>query len=197
MSRVLTALAASVDGYITGPDPSPERALGLGGERLFDWYTSGNVPSQVFASFRLWPESARVFDAAAGRVGAMIAGRTTYEHSDGFSGGSPHPTAPLVVLSHRPAPDGSHAQNFATSIEEAVAVASRLAGDGDVGLMGGATTAAALQAGLLDEVIVHQVPILLGGGTPLFQQPSAAVGLNRVDVVMAPDVTHLHFEVAR
>lgn len=100
VSRVFTALSTSVDGYITGPDPSPEEALGRGGKRLFDWYFDGDVPSQIFQGFRLSTESARVFDQVAGRVGAVIAGRRTYDHSNGFGGnGGPHPTAPLVVLS--------------------------------------------------------------------------------------------------
>jgi len=193
MSKVITALSTSVDGYITGPDPSPEQALGRGGKPLFDWYFDGDVPSQVFEGFRLSAESARVFDQVAGRVGAVIASRRTYDHSNGFGGdGGPHPTAPLVVLSHRPPPPGA-TQRFAADIEEAVEIASRLAGDRDVGLQGGQTTAAAIAAGLLQEVIVHQVPILLGGGTPLFPQFPLAHELSQVEVVAAPGVTHLHY----
>jgi len=193
MSQVFTALSTSVDGYITGPDPSPEQALGRGGKRLFDWYFDGDVPSRVFEGFRMSAESARVFDRVAGRVGAVIAGRRTYDHSNGFGGdGGPHPTAPLVVLSRRPPPPGA-TQPFATGIEEAVAIASRLAGDRDIGLQGGQTTVAAIEAGLLEEVIVHQVPILLGGGTPLFPRSSPARELSRVEVIAAPGVTHLHY----
>jgi dihydrofolate reductase len=196
MSRVFAALSTSVDGYITGPDPSPEQALGSGGKKLFDWYFDGDVPSQIFEGFRLSAASARVFDQVAERVGAGIAGRRTYDHSNGFGGdGGPHPTAPLVVLSHRPPPPGA-TQPFAAGIEEAVEIASRLAGDLDVGLQGGQTTAAAIEAGLLEEVIVHQVPVLLGGGTPLFQQSPPARELIRVEVVAAPRVTHLHYTPA-
>ena len=184
-------------GSSPAPDPTPERSLGLGGERLFDWYFSGDVESTQFSGFRLWPASAKVFDDAAARVGAIIAGRRTYDHSNGWNGQGPHPTAPLVVLSHRPAPDNTDAQTFATNIDDAFEVASRLAGDRDVAVMGGGAMAGALQAGLLDEVIVHQVPVLLGGGVPLFQQPPPAVELSRVDVVVAPDVTHLRYAVAR
>lgn len=196
MSRVFTALSTSVDGYITGPDPSPEAPLGRGGKRLFDWYFDGDVPSREFEGFRLSAQSARVFDDVAARIGAVICGRRTYDHSNGFGGdGSTHPTAPLVVLSHRPPPPAVR-QAFATSIEEAITIASRLAGDRDVGLQGGQTTAAAIEAGLLDEVIVHQVPILLGAGTPLFAQSPPARELRLIDVVAAPGVTHLHYELA-
>jgi hypothetical protein len=81
MSKVFSALAVSVDGYITGRDPGPDRGLGDGG-KLFDWYFDGDVPSRVFDSFRLSEPSARFFDAVAGRVGASIAGRNTYEDSN-------------------------------------------------------------------------------------------------------------------
>jgi hypothetical protein len=102
MSKVFSALAVSVDGYITGRNPAPGRGLGDGG-MLFDWYFEGDVASQVFEGFRLSEPSARVFDALAGRVGASIAGRNTYDDSDRFGDDSgPHPTAPLFVLSHRP-----------------------------------------------------------------------------------------------
>lgn len=170
MSAVFTALATSVDGYITGPGPSPDQALGRGGGVLFDWYFNGDTPSRQFDGFHLSAASAGVFDALAARIGAVIAGRTTYDHSGGWGGGGPHPTAALVVLSHRPAPPGSDAQTFmATGIADAVAAARAMAGDRDVALMGSGMIRAALDAGLLDEVVIHQVPVLLGGGTRLFQ----------------------------
>ena len=93
--------------------------------------------------------SAEVFDATAARGGAVIAGRTTYDHSGGW----------------------------------------------DVALMGSGAIRAALGAGLLDEVIIHQVPILLGGGTPLFQPANKPVSLRLRTVVPAPGVTHLHHEI--
>lgn len=118
MTKVFSALAVSVDGYITGPHPGPEQPLGVGGARLFDWYTDGDTPSRIFPGFRLSPASAAVFDAAAERVGAVISGRKTYDDSGGWDGGGPHPTAPLFVLSHRASPRlpvSSHEQVFITT----------------------------------------------------------------------------------
>src|SRR5262245_31644745 len=103
MSKVFSAHAVSVDGYLTGRDPGAGRGLG-DGSMLFDWYSDGDTRSTVFDWFTLSEPSARVFDAVAGRVGAVVAGRNTYEDSDHFGGGSPHPSAPLFLLSHRPAP---------------------------------------------------------------------------------------------
>ncbi|MEU9738985.1 dihydrofolate reductase family protein [Micromonospora chersina] len=197
MSKVFSAHAVSVDGYITGRGPGAGRGLG-DGTTLFDWYFDGDTPSQVFDGFRLSEPSSRVFDALAGRVGAIVAGRNTYEDSDRFGGGSPHPTAPLFVLSHRPAPEMTERQTLVTTgIADAIAAARRAAGDKDVGLMGGGVVTEALAAGLVDEVVLHQVPVLLGGGRPFFQTLPGHVRLRLVDAVAAPGVTHLHYAVER
>ncbi|MBF6546781.1 dihydrofolate reductase family protein [Nocardia brasiliensis] len=196
MSKVISAHSVSVDGYITGRDPRAGHGLGDGG-MLFDWYFDGDTPSAVFDGFKLSAPSARVFDAAGGRVGAIVAGRNTYEDSERFNGGSPHPNARLVVLSHRPMPVSAQQILVTTGIEDAIAAAREAAGDGDVGLMGGGVLAAALQAGLVDEVLLHQVPILLGGGRPFFQSLPAHVRLRLIEAVPAPGVTHLHYEVQR
>jgi dihydrofolate reductase len=196
VSKVISAHAVSVDGYITGRDPGAGRGLG-DGSALFDWYGDGDTPSQVFDGFKLSEPSARVFDALAGRVGAIVAGRNTYEDSEHFGGGSPHPSAPLFLLSRRPAPELTERQTLVTGIEAAVAAAREAAGDKDVGLMGGGVLTAALTAGLVDEVVLHQVPILLGGGRPFFQALPGHVRLRLVEAVPAPGVTHLHYEVLR
>ena len=155
--------------------------------------------SQVFGSgFRLSEPSARFFDAVAARVGAAVAGRATYEHSSHWGGGGPHPTAPLFVLSHRPAPEISETQTLvSTGIADAIAAAREAAGDKDVFLMGGGVLSSALEADLVDEVILHQVPVLLGAGRPFFQALPEHVHLNLVEAIPAPGVTHLHYEVVR
>jgi dihydrofolate reductase len=197
MGKVFTALAVSVDGYITGRDPRAGHGLG-DGSTLFDWYFNGDTPSQVFDGFRLTGASAPVFDALAERVGAIVAGRTTYEHSEHFGGGSPHPAARLVVLSHRPAPEISDRQTLVTTgIEDAVAAAQKLADGKDVGLMGGGVVTSALRAGLVDELVLHQVPVLLGAGRPFFHELPEHIRLRLVDAVPAPGVTHLHYAVQR
>ena len=197
MSKVFSALAVSVDGYITGRDPGAGRGLG-DGSMLFDWYFDGDTPSRAFDGFRLSEPSARVFDALATRVGAVVAGRNTYEDSDHFGGGSPHPKAPLFVLSHRSASEISERQTLVTTgVEDAIAAAREAADGKDVGLMGGGVLTAALKAGLVDEVVLHQVPILLGGGRPFFHPLPEHVRLRLIEAVPAPGVTHLHYEIER
>jgi dihydrofolate reductase len=177
MTKVFSAHAVSVDGYISG---------------------RGDTPSQVFDGFRLSEPSARFFDTIAARVGAAVAGRTTYEHSGHWGGGGPHPTAPLFVLSHRPAPEISTTQTLVTTgIEDAVAAARQAAEGKDVALMGGGVVTSALEADPLDEVILHQVPILLGGGRPFFPPLPEHVRLGLREARPAPGLTHLHYEVVR
>jgi len=201
MSKVFSAHAVSVDGYISGraPDGAEEFGRGLGdAPMLFDWYMDGDTPSQMFGGFKLSEPSARFFDTVAARVGAAVSGRTTYEHSGHWGGGGPHPTAPLFVVSHRPAPAISATQTLITSgIEDAVAAARAAAGDKDVALMGGGLVTGALKAGLVDELILHQVPILLGGGRPFFQELPEHVRLRLLEAIPAPGVTHLRYEVVR
>lgn len=197
MSKIICALAVSVDGYITGRDPGPGRGLGDGGV-LFDWYGNGDVPSRVFKGFALSEPSAHFFDEVAGRIGASLAGHTTYADSNDFVDGAPHPTAPLVVLSHTPFPPANERQTvITTGIVDAVEAAKHAAGDKDVGLMGGVIVTEALKAGLVDELILHQVPVLLGGGRRFFHEVPEHIRLRVRDVVCAPDVTHLHYEVER
>ena len=196
MSKVFGALSVSVDGYITGRDPDAGRGLG-DATMLFDWYFDGDTPSAVFDGFKLSAPSARVFDAVASRVGVSLAGRNTYDDSGWIDGGTPHPDAPLVLLTHRPLEGVRKRQTVVTTgIEDAVATARKIAGGKDVALMGGGVITSALQAGLVDELILHQVPILLGGGRPFFQAMPEHVQLRLVEAVPAPGVTHLHYEVA-
>ncbi|MFB9685934.1 dihydrofolate reductase family protein [Amycolatopsis plumensis] len=195
MSKVFSAHAVSVDGYITGRGARPGQGLGDGGT-LFDWYSDGDTRSRVFDFFRLSEPSARVFDSLAGRVGAIVAGRTTYEDSEHFGGGSPHPDAPMFLVSHRPAPELTDRQTLCGTVEDAIAAAREAAGGKDVGLMGGGVLASALQAGLVDEIVLHQVPVLLGGGRSFFRELPSHVRLNLVEAVATPGVTHLHYSVA-
>ncbi|MFD7682898.1 dihydrofolate reductase family protein, partial [Streptomyces sp. NPDC060187] len=67
----------------------------------------------------------------------------------------------------------------------------------DVALMGGGLLSSALAADLVDEVILHQVPVLLGGGRPFFHELPRHVDLRLLQTIPAPGVTHLHYEVVR
>ncbi len=92
---------------------------------------------------------------------------------------------------------GGRQRLVTTGVEDAIAAAREAADGKDVGLMGGVIVTEALKAGLVDELILHQVPILLGGGRPFFHELPEHVGLRLREAVPAPGVTHLHYEVVR
>ncbi len=102
------------------------------------------------------------------------------------------------MVSHRPPPpESTDKQTFVTSIEAGIERARALAGDRDVAVMGGGVTTAALRDGLLDEVFLHQVPVLLGTGRRFFQELPERIQLRLVEAVPAPGVTHLHYQIEK
>lgn len=198
MTKIIGAMAVSLDGFIAGPHASSAQGLGDGGEVLHEWYFDGDSQSTVIPELRMSETSRRFVDAFAGHTGAVIAGRHTYDDSNGWNGAGPHPTAALIVLSHRPAPpEATATQTFVTTLEDAVEAARAAAGDEDINIMGGTVLTEALKAGLVDEVVVHQVPVLMGGGCRLFQELPDQIGLTLVAAVSTPRVVHLHYRVER
>ena len=203
MTRIVTALSVSLDGFIAGPGDGPGQPLGAGGARLFDWYTGGDTPSRYYPSFKLAAPSAAFFDEGVGRVGAVISGRRTYDIAGAWGGRGPLPGVPLFVLTHRvprQVPRGEPPYTFVTDgIASAVEQARAAAGGKDVALMGTAAVQQCLRAGLLDELTLHLVPVLLGSGARLLDRlgEAAPVELQCVRVVDAPGVTHLQYRVVR
>lgn len=199
MTRILSGLAVSLDGYIAGPDDGQKQPLGRGGDRLFEWYFNGDTPSRLYPSFRLAKRSAEFFDEFASRIGAVISGRRTYDISNAWNGNGPLPGAALFVLTHNApvsVPESDPPYTFVTSgITDAVTQARAAAGEKDVSIMGSAGVRQALQEGLLEEIVLHVVPVLLGGGVRLLDGVEADLRSTRV--VEAPGVTHLAFEVVK
>jgi dihydrofolate reductase len=202
MTNVVTALSTSLDGFIAGPDDSPEKPLGVGGDRLLKWFSDGDTPSRIFPSFRMSAVSAEFVDEGAGRVGAIIAGRRTYDVAGAWGGSGPFPGVPLFVMTHRlphTVPTGDPPYTFVTEgIERAVEKARTAAAGKDVALMGATIVQQSLRAGLLDVLIISLVPVALGRGVRLLDglEPGS-VELDLVRVVDAPGVTHLEYRVVK
>ena len=94
--------------------------------------------------------------------------------------------------------EGGTTFHFVTDgIESALEQARKAAGGKDVGLWGGGQIVQQyLAAGLLDELELHVVPVLLGGGARIFDNlADAGVQLEQVRAVEAPGVTHLKYRV--
>ena len=135
-------------------------------------------------------------------VGAVVMGRTSFEKNEGDGGwgnAGPAGDVPCFVLTHHrrlnPIPP---VFTFVTDgVASAIEQAQRIAGDKLVYLFGATVMQQALRLGLVDEIHLHMVAVLIGGGTPLFATLGAAIPLERTSVVITPAATHLNFRVLR
>jgi dihydrofolate reductase len=211
MSKLRLKISMSLDGFVAGPQQSIENPLGLGGERLHEWV----VPLRSWRSAHGMEggeenESTAVVEQSIENIGATIMGRNMFGGHPGpwksqapwtgWWGANPPFHHPVFVLTHHVrAPlqlDGGTTFTFVTEgIESALSQARRAANGADVSLAGGAQAARQfLVAGLVDEMLIHLVPILLGSGERLFDGAGTDLhGLKLVRTVAAPNVTHLHF----
>lgn len=194
MGRVIFDISMSLDGFIAARGMTVDEGMGIGGEVLHDWAFAGDDRDR------------QLLEGAGARLGAVIAGRRTYDNSIrwwGADGPTGPARVPLFVVSHD-TPDGVPADGvytFVGDIRTALDRARSVAGDADVGIMGGADIARQyLRAGLVDELSIHLVPVLFGSGTPLFGDGESLdehVRLERTDVVATDAATHLRFRVVR
>jgi dihydrofolate reductase len=213
MSKLRFQLAASLDGYVAGPDQSEENPLGVGGMDLHEW---------VFA-LEAWRKqqgkeggavnaSTPVVEEAQSNVGATVMGRNMFgggpgpwseDHPwNGWWGDDPPFHTPVYVLTHHPREplemEGGTTFTFVTDgIESALEQARQAAGRQDVLLAGGANIVQQyLAAGLVDEFELHIVPILLGDGERLLENVGN-IKLEQVRAIEAPGVTHLKYRVVK
>jgi dihydrofolate reductase len=215
MSKLRCQISVSADGFVAGPNQSMDKPLGEGGERLHDWVVSlaawreahGMEGGEVNASTRVVEETLE-------NVGAAVMGRNMFgppgggdwgnEPWNGWWGDDPPYHYDVFVVTHHPREPlemkGGTTFHFVTEgIEHALDRARDSAGGKDVGLWGGAQVINEyLAAGLLDELELHVVPVLLGGGARLFDDLGGAeITLEQVRVVEAPAVAHLTYRVTR
>jgi dihydrofolate reductase len=198
MSKVVAGITMSVDGYITGPDDGPGRGLGRGGEALHSWVFGGPWTYESGPKGEATGEDKAWLDENMSRLGAVIAGRWTYEAAEHWGGSNPWPV-PFFIVTHRPEEQlkGSDFM-FVGSLNEAIARANEAAGDKDVHVMGGADTIRqALAAGVVDELSIIVAPIVLGGGKGLFDGFEKRVELEHLGVRQSPFATFIDYRVVR
>ena len=200
MGRVICDLSISVDGYSAGLNQTEERPFGDDGgdgwgDKLHAWLSET-------------PEENRTEVDQMTAAKAFIMGRNMFgpvrgewdRQWNGWWGDDPPFHAPVFVLTHHarePQPmDGGTTYYFVTDgIESALAQARAAAGDGDVAIMGGATTINQyLAAGLIYELRLHIVPLTLGAGTRLFEGVPP-LKLEQVKSRAARLVTHVTYRV--
>ena len=211
MSKVRVHISVSLDGYVAGPNQTQENPLGEGGEGLHDWVVSLKAWREA-AGMDGGEENANspvVRDEYA-NVGAEIMGRGKFgpatrgpwgdEPWQGWWGDDPPFRKPVFVLTNHerePLTLTDTTFTFVTDgIQSALAQAKDAAGDKDVFIGGGAQTINQfLAADLVDEVELHVVPLVLGGGARLFDGVGPDLKLGLLRTVEAPGVTHLKYRV--
>ncbi len=187
MGSVVIDMSMSLDGYIAAPNDNPEQGLGEDGMRLHNW--AFDDPS-VFE---------RVYGNLIEETGAVIMGRRTYDNSiESWGGKGPLGDVPCFVVTHRPIEDIDPIFTVVTDgIESALARAREAAGDKRIGLMGANIDQQFLAAGLVDEIRIHVIDVLLGGGRRLFDQLPQRVELDRTGFSQTDGATHLEYRVLR
>lgn len=213
MSKLRCHISISLDGYVAGANQSRENPLGEGGEGLHDWVVPlaafrrphGEQGGEVNASTPVFEESLQ-------NIGAAVMGRNMFgpigggawgdQQWTGWWGANPPYHYPVFVVTHHPRKpvemEGGTTFHFVTDgIESALDQAKKAADGKDVMLWGGGQVAQQyLAAGLLDELELHVVPVLLGGGSRLLDNlGDADVRLEQVRAVEAPGVTHLKYRI--
>jgi dihydrofolate reductase len=196
MGKVITHMTMSLDGYIANSNDDP-------GE-LFDWYQAGDVAvhhaNPDLGDFNVDANSAGVLGELLGKAGALISGRHLFDITNGWN--DAHPTgAKVVVVTHDPPADAAERwprTTFVGGVDEAVAKAKELAGDGDVSIASPTIIQQALDLGLVDEVAVSLVPVLFGQGKTYFGKLQVGhLMLEDPEVVEGRRALHLRFKVRR
>ena len=213
MSKVRVHISASLDGYVAGPNESMGDPLGERGEQLHDW----------LVVLKAWREaqgmeggeenvSNAVVEEENANVGVEIMGRGKFgppgggpwgdDPWKGWWGDDPPFHKPVFVLTHHerePLTLTDTTFTFVTDgIHAALERAREAAGEKDVFIGGGAETINQyLAAGLVDELELHVVPLILGGGKRLFAGVGPDLKLEEIRTVEAPGVAHLKYRVVR
>lgn len=170
MGKVLWHVMTSLDGFVAGPGDT------------MDWSDRGDHSPAA--------------DEVPRTTGALLIGRRMYdlvekEPRAKLYGGAI--SGPIFVLTHRPADDPD--VTFLTGdLSEAVDTARTAAGDKNLLLMGAGVAGQCARLGLVDEMLVHLFPVLLGDGIRLFDDPGGGpFHLHRTACTESGQVIDLRF----
>lgn len=181
MAKLIWHTMMSLDGFIAGPNDD------------MSW------------AFEVESGSSETVERVLSSIGALLVGRRTQDVEDrlqpGFYGGAFR--GPFFVLRHDPPPDppvvkGVTGRFLNVGIKEAVTIAKEAADGGDVVVLGANVAKQCLQEELLDEIIIHVAPVLVGDGVRLFAQTGEApVKLEPISSREEGGMTVLHYSVSR
>lgn len=208
MSATVLYMSMSLDGFIAGPNETPDNGLGDGGERLHDWLIAESGPEAGEGDERVRQAIPAGVSGANRQIvdefmatGAVVAGRGTVEPAR-YWDGDHHDGVPIFIVSGNEPPAEVREMPLVTFVEDvatAMAEAKRAAGDKGVLVHGAGITQLALAARVLDELEISLIPVLLGQGRRLFDDLAPEhVELERTRVLQGDaGVTHLHYRVKR
>jgi dihydrofolate reductase len=215
MGKVVAEVSISLDGYVAGPNPTLEQPLGQGGDQLHKWalrLRSWREPHGLPGG-ETGPDDELVAESLRA-AGAVVMGRRMFSggegswqddtNANGWWGDEPPFHKPVFVLTHHAREplvmEGGTTFTFATEgLESAIEDARAAAAENDVLIAGGANTIdQSVDAGLVDELLLHLAPVLLGAGARLFdgvrpERPRFDV----TQVLESPLVTHLRYRVVK
>lgn len=177
MSKLVLVFSMSVDGFVAGPDVSPDFPMGRGGEALHEWMASAD------------PIDAAVVQTQRERTGAAILGRATYDVGRPLWDGTPYPV-PGIVLTHRRAKPDPGFSFVQSGIGEAFDQARSIAANRDIVVMGASVAGQFLNAGLVDEIVLQIVPIIIGSGQRLFNSTDLSIQLEMASARRSSTVIH-------
>ena len=193
MGMVVMYSSVSVDGFIADENDDP----GL----LFDWLLGGDVPLDDSGVLKVSQASYDYTRPYWDSIAVTIAGRDVFDQTDGWDGVPPSGVDHVVVVTHRPPPEGWDLEapfHFVDGVEAAVAKAQELAGERTVEVAAGDVGGQVLAAGLVDEVRMDVVPVVFGSGKRFFGSVTAQHLLENPDEVVQGDrVLHLRYRLRR
>lgn len=203
MGKVVFNMTMSLDGFVAGPNDSPEKGLGDGGDAIFNWYFSGDTEISISEGtpvLKVSPQSAELIKESLETYGAGVWGRKTFDIA-GAWGGHP-PGSPAFIVTHNIPQEwvyeGSPFTFVTDGVESAIRQAKQAARDKDVVVCTANVLQQCLNQGLIDEMHVDVAPLLLGKGVRLFDHLDIEpTDLESIRVVAAPGVTHLGFRVIK
>jgi dihydrofolate reductase len=213
MAKVVADISMSLDGFVAGPKPTIKEPLGQGGELLHEWIFNLKAwrGPHGLKGGEAGPDNDIIKESQANQ-GAVIMGRKMFSNgngpwdkdpkADGWWGSNLPFHVPVFVVTHHPREkvikEGGTTFIFVTDgIESALKQAKKVANGKNVAIGGGAGVIQQfIKVGLLDELNIHVVPVLLGGGTPLLVNLGNAK-FQKTRVIDSPLVTHLKFRIKK
>jgi dihydrofolate reductase len=197
MGKTIMGAVVSLDGFMA--DDNDEVGP------LFDWYGNGDVAWSFPGSdgeSRSTQASADFMRRHYRNMATVVIGRRLFDMTNGWNG-KPAAGEHVFVVTHQPPTDWEYAGTapftFVDGVEKAIVAAKEFAGDRDVDVAAGQIGGQALKLGLIDQVVVNQVPVVFGSGRPFFATGALAEPLqleNPTTIVRGDRVTHLVYDVS-